>query len=114
MQTWGFKAAAGAAFFMIGASAAFLAGGMRMAAAEECAGPFRQCALSVNAQCSRDADGEQRMTYWDNGGKTIQFERCVGGVFEARGVPNPYKTGGAGTDDLPIPRTELLYPPVDW
>jgi len=84
------------------------------ATAEPCTGPFRQCAIGVNATCSRDADGKQRMTYWDFPGNTIQFERCVGGIFEAAGQPNPYKAGataargrGAG---LTVPYTELLYP----
>jgi hypothetical protein len=81
------------------------------AVAEPCTGPFRQCAIGVNATCSRDADGRQRMTYWDFPGNTIQFERCVGGIFEAAGQPNPYKTSGAATrGGLTMPYTELLYP----
>ena len=86
----------------------------RPAVAEPCTGPFRQCAVSVNATCSRDADGRQRMTYWDYPGNTIQFDRCVGGVFEAAGQPNPYTgSGGAARGrnaGLTMPYTELLYP----
>jgi hypothetical protein len=80
------------------------------AAAEPCEGPFAHCARAVIATCSRDPDGVQRMTYWDFSGKTTQFERCVGQVYEARGLPNPYKTGEPGSDELPIPRSEILFP----
>jgi hypothetical protein len=82
------------------------------ASAEPCAGPFRECAIQVNATC--DADGKQRMTYWDYPGKTTQFERCVAGIFAAAGQPNPYTPGGAasarGRGGLTVPYSELLYP----
>jgi hypothetical protein len=84
--------------------------GMRLAAAEPCTGPFVSCAVAVQATCSRDPDGRQRMAYWDQGGNTIQFERCVGRIFEAAGQPNPYKTGITSSGNLTVPRTELLYP----
>jgi short subunit dehydrogenase-like uncharacterized protein len=90
-------------------AATFSAAGMRTAAAEACAGPFRQCAISVSAECSRDADGVQRIRYWDVSGRVIQFEQCAGRIYEARGLQNPYKTGSASSA-LPLPRTELLYP----
>jgi hypothetical protein len=86
---------------------------MQTAAAETCEGPFAHCARAVVAQCSRDPDGVQRMTYWDFSGKTTQFERCVGQVYEARGLPNPYKTGNTGSGDLPFPRSEILFPNYD-
>ena len=90
---------------------AFSAGGMRTAAAEECVGPFRQCAVGVGAVCSRDPDGKQRMTYWDYPGNVMMFERCVGRIFEANGQPNPYTTSGASRGGgLTVPYTELLYP----
>jgi hypothetical protein len=84
-----------------------------IAAAEPCEGPFAHCARAVIAQCSKDPDGVQRMTYWDFSGKTTQFERCVGQVYEARGLPNPYKTGEVGGDELPLPRSEILFPNYD-
>lgn len=87
--------------------------GVRTAVAEECTGPFRQCALAVGAVCSRDPGGEQRMTYWDTSGHTIVFEQCVGRIFEAAGHPNPYKTGITTSGNLTVPYTELQYPLVD-
>jgi hypothetical protein len=89
------------------------------AGAEPCTGPFVSCAIAVHAQCSRDPDGKQRMTYWDSGGNVIAFEQCVGRIFEANGQPNPYKTGTTGSASrrggatLQVPYTELLYPRVD-
>jgi hypothetical protein len=86
------------------------------ASAEPCTGPFRQCAIQVNATCSRDADGKQRMTYWDYAGNTTLFERCVAGIFAAAGQPNPYTPEGAAavargrTGGLTVPYSELLYP----
>ena len=86
----------------------------QMASAEPCAGPFRECAIQVSATCSRDADGRQRMTYWDYPGKTTQFERCVAGIFAAAGQPNPYTAAGAASararGGLSVPYSELLYP----
>ena len=87
-----------------------LTSGMRAEAIQPCGGPFRQCAIEVGAYCSRDADGRQRITYWDHPGNTIRFERCVGGIFEASGRPNPYKTGVSTYGNLSVPMTELLYP----
>jgi hypothetical protein len=98
---------------LLAAISAFSASGTRMAAAEECTGPFRQCALSVSAVCSRDSNGRQRMTYWDGGGRVIAFEQCVARIFAANGQPNPYTTGSAGSGGLQVPYTELLYPMVD-
>ncbi len=88
----------------------FSASGPRTAAAQQCTGPFVSCAIEVQAQCSRDANGLQRMTYWDRAGFTTAFERCVGGIFEAAGQPNPYKTGITRGGKLTMPYTELLYP----
>jgi len=75
-----------------------------------CTGPFAHCAIQVQATCSRDPNGQQRMTYWDWPGNTITFERCVGAVFESTGRPNPYKTGISSSRGLSVPYTELLYP----
>jgi hypothetical protein len=81
------------------------------AAQQQCTGPFAQCARDVNAVCSLDPDGVQRMTYFDDGSSTMFFQRCVGGIYESRGLPNPYNRGSpAGTPDLPFPRTTLNYP----
>jgi hypothetical protein len=100
-----------AAAFFVAAISAFSA---QPATAEPCTGPFRQCAIQVNATCSRDANGRQRMTYWDYPGKTTQFERCVAGIFAAAGQPDPYTPGGAasarGRGGLTVPYSELLYP----
>jgi hypothetical protein len=102
------------AAILLATVSAFSAGAPRTAAAAECTGPFRQCAIDVRATCSRDADGKQRMTYWDYSGNTISFERCVGGIFEAAGQANPYKTGATSargrSAGLTVPYTELLYP----
>ena len=75
-----------------------------------CGGPFAHCAVEVQATCTRDPNGQQRMTYWDYPGNTIAFERCVGAVFESTGRPNPYKTGISSSRGLSVPYTELLYP----
>jgi hypothetical protein len=102
--------------YALSMAAAFVAASSSLASAAECSGPFRECAYAVNAVCSRDADGKQRMTYWDYPGKTMQFERCVGGIFEAAGQANPYKTGAAAARGrgagLTVPYTELLYPRI--
>lgn len=96
------------------AAATFSISPARIAKGAECTGPFRQCAVSVGATCSRDPDGKQRMTYWDYPGKVMTFERCVGAVFEANGQPDPYKIPGGASRvsraGLAIPYTELLYP----
>jgi hypothetical protein len=88
----------------------FSAGGTRTAAAQQCTGPFVACAIEVQAHCSRDRNGQQRMTYWDHPGYTMRFEQCVGRIFEAAGKPNPYKTGITRAGNLVVPYTELLYP----
>ena len=104
MKFWVYLASA-----LVAASAGLTT--MGTAAAEPCEGPFAHCARAVIAQCSRDPDGVQRITYWDFSGKTTQFERCVGQVYEAKGLPNPYKTGDTGgSDELPFPRSEILFP----
>jgi len=95
---------------LIATTTVFTAADIRPAAAEPCTGPFRQCAIEVQATCSRDPGGGQRMTYWDNAGYTIRFEQCVGRIFEAAGKPNPYKTGITSSGNLTVPYTELLYP----
>ena len=96
---------------LIAASATFSVTDVRpVLAVEPCTGPFRQCAVEVQAYCSRDANGRQRWTYYDSPGYTQRFERCVGSVFEAAGKPNPYTTGVATYGNLTVPYTELLYP----
>src|SRR5262249_10748239 len=94
-------------------AAATLSFSVCTATAQTCTGPFTSCANMVQATCSHDADGTQRMTYKDFAGKTIQFEKCVAGVFEAAGHPNPYKTGITTSGYLTVPYTELLYPLMD-
>ena len=91
--------------------AALSAIGVLNAVAEPCTGPFASCAQSVSAVCSIDPDGHQRMTYWDVDANTMSFQRCVGGIYVSRGLPNPYVTGNtAGSPELPFPRTTLNYP----
>jgi hypothetical protein len=75
-----------------------------------CTGTFAQCAYSVGAYCTRDNDGVQRIHYWDSPGNTMMFERCVGGIFEAAGQPNPYTTGRMSSGRVSMPRFELHYP----
>jgi hypothetical protein len=87
--------------------------GITKATAAECTGQFRQCAFAVNAVCSTDPGGRQRMTYWDSPGRTISFEQCVGRIFEAAGHPNPYKTGITTSGNMTVPYTELQYPLID-
>jgi hypothetical protein len=94
---------------VLAATAVLTGVGMQSAAAEECEGPFRQCALGVSAHCSRDRDGEQRMIFSDSQGRTLKFEQCVGRIYEARGIPNPIKTGEISSE-LPFPRIEILDP----
>ena len=92
--------------------ATFSAVEIRTASAEPCTGPFRHCAVEVQATCSHDANGRQRWTYWDRAGYTQRFERCVGAVFRAQGKPDPYTTGVATYGNLTVPYTELHYPLV--
>lgn len=89
-------------------------------AAQPCGGPFRQCAWAVGAWCERDPDGQQRIHYWDASSRVMVFERCVGGLFEANGQPDPFKTGEVTTGSrrksgraLSIPRSEVHYPTND-
>ena len=96
---------------LLAASVSFSPSGVRTASAmENCTGPFRQCAIEVQAYCSRDANGQQRMTYWDHSGYTMRFEQCVGRIFEASGRPNPYKTGVVSYRGMTVPYSEVLYP----
>ncbi len=73
------------------AIAAFAAGGMRMAAADECKGPIRQCAIEIGATCEQTPKG-QVIKYYDTSNHVASFEDCVGRLLEAAGRPNPYKT----------------------
>ena len=75
-----------------------------------CGGTFAQCAHSVGAYCTRDADGQQRIHFWDYPGNSMTFERCVGGVFRAAGQPDPYTTGTASRGRVSLPRFEVHYP----
>lgn len=99
-----------AASLLVTTCAAAIVGLSRPVAAEECSGPFRECAIGVGAQCSRDASGRQRMAFSDGGGRVITFEKCVGRIFEAAGHPNPYKTGVATYGDLSVPTTDVEVP----
>jgi hypothetical protein len=112
MKTRKFGKAFRAAVVGAVALSAFSAGGIGRAAAEECTGPFRECAIGVQAQCTRDRDGQQRMTFWDYSGNAMGFEQCVGRIFERAGQANPYKTptSGATSGSLTLPRIELLSP----
>ena len=95
---------------LIAASSACLvlaAGGVAVAQQfTPCEGPFRHCAAEVQAMCHRESDGEQVIAFKDALGKAAQFERCVGNIYQQRGLPNPYVTGVA-SDDLPLPKIEL-------
>jgi hypothetical protein len=96
---------------LIAASTTFSVSNVRPASGvEPCTGPFRQCAIEVQAYCSRDSNGRVRMTYYDLPGYTMRFEQCVGRIFEASGRPNPYTTGVASYRGMTVPYTELLYP----
>ncbi len=98
-------------------AATLSAGGMRTAGAEECTGPFRQCAISVGAKCERTPQGTQKIVYYDYPGRVMSFETCVGSIFEAAGQPSPYKPAPAGGQSrratLPFPDSELISPLVD-
>jgi hypothetical protein len=95
-----------------------LSGGTRIAEAQQCGGEFRQCAIAVGGFCTYDRGG-QVINYWDYSGNVMMFERCVGGIFEANGLPDPYKTGVTSVGNrrgktLTVPRSELLYPSHDF
>jgi hypothetical protein len=85
-----FRAAISAAGFMLVAVAAFSAGGTRSAAAVECSGPLKQCAVEVGAFCEIE-NGKLMMWYKEREGAVMRFEECVGRVYEAHGRPNPYR-----------------------
>ena len=95
---------------VVAATAFCTAGGIRIASAVECTGPFRQCAIAVGGVCSIDPNGRQRVTYWDRAGNTIRWETCVSSVFAAAGQPSPYTAGRSGAASLQVPYSELLYP----
>jgi hypothetical protein len=90
MKTQGFGAALEAAIFVAVVGAAVLSGGMRTAAAVECSGPFKQCAIEVGAFCEIE-NGKVMMWYKEREGAAMRFEQCVGKVYEAHGRPNPYR-----------------------
>jgi hypothetical protein len=96
MKTQEFAAASGAAIFMLVAVAGFLTGGTRMAAAVECSGPLKQCAIEVGAFCEIE-NGKTMMWYKEREGAVMRFEECVGKVYEANGRPNPYRPAPAST-----------------
>jgi len=90
MKKSGFGAAFGAAIFMLAGVVIFSACGMRMAAAVECTGPFKQCAIEVGAFCEIE-NGKQMIWYKEREGAAMRFEQCIGKVYEANGRPNPYR-----------------------
>jgi hypothetical protein len=97
---------------LLAATATFSTIGIRTAAAQSCTGPFESCATAIQATCSIDRSGRQRMSYYDpSGSNTIVLQRCVGGIFQAAGHPNPYTTGVATYGNLMVPETELLTAP---
>jgi hypothetical protein len=73
-----------------------------------CQGPFAACARQVRAWCERDNDGEQRMVYKANAVNAARsIELCIGGIYESKGIPNPFKTGQVpDSEELPFPRLE--------
>jgi len=85
----GFRTAIGAAIFTI-VAAASSPGGARIAAAVECAGPLKQCAIEVGAFCEIE-NGKMVMRYKQRAGAVMRFEQCVGKVYEAHGRPTPYR-----------------------
>jgi len=90
----GLQAAINAAVVIAGVVAALSMGGVRIAAAVECSGPFRQFAIEVGAFCEFE-NGKMMMWYKDREGASMRFEECVGKVFEANGKPNPYRPASA-------------------
>ena len=94
MKKPGFGAAPGAAIFMLAAVGVFSAGGTRMAAAVECSGPLKQCAIEVGAFCEVE-NGKLVIWYKEREGAVMRFEECVGKVYEANGRPNPYRPGSS-------------------
>ena len=88
MTKLGLNAAACAA--VIAATAGFYAAATVPAAAVDCAGPFRQCAIDVGAFCEIE-NGKMMIWYKDREGTSSRFEECIGKVHEAHGKPNPYR-----------------------
>jgi hypothetical protein len=83
---------------------------------QQCTGPFRPCAIEVQATCSRDPNGQLRFVFDDAWGKWPRWERCVGRIFEAHGQKDPFKStsgnpaGQQASGPLTVPYTEMLYP----
>ena len=88
-------AASNAAVFTTVALAAF-AGGTRIAAAVECTGPLKQCAIEVGAFCEIE-NGKMMIWYKEREGAVMRFEECVGKVYQANGRPNPYRPSSSQT-----------------
>ena len=82
---------------------------------QECTGPFRACAIEVQAFCSRDPNGQLRFVFDDAWGKWPRWERCVGRIFETHGQKDPFKSnsgtpaGRQVSRPLTVPYTEMLY-----
>jgi hypothetical protein len=100
MKKHAFGAAFGAAIFMLAAVGIFSAGGIHMAAAVECTGPFKQCAIEVGAFCEIE-NGKLTMWYKEREGAAMRFEQCVGKVYEANGRPNPYRPASSPQNAAP-------------
>jgi hypothetical protein len=93
MKAHGFRAALGAAGFMIASVAAFTAGSPIAAAATvECSGPLKQCAIEVGGFCEIE-NGKMMIWYKEREGAAMRFEQCVGKVHESHGRSNPYRSG---------------------
>lgn len=54
-----------------------------------CSGPLAHCAIEVGATCEM-VNGKQHIMFYDKGGYSAAWERCVGKEYEARGMRNPY------------------------
>src|SRR5262245_19219049 len=96
---------------VLAATATFTTIGIHTAAAQSCTGPFESCATAIQATCSVDSSGRQRMSYDPGGTNTIALQRCVGRIFQDAGHPNPYTTGVATYGNLTVPDTVLLTSP---
>ena len=72
MKTRGSGAAIGAAFFVT--AAAITVGGTDIAAAVECSGPFKQCAIEIGAFCEIE-NGKLMIWYKDREGTSHRFEQ---------------------------------------
>jgi hypothetical protein len=100
MKNRGFGAAMGAAIFMFVAVAAFSTAGTRRAAAVDCSGPLKQCAIEVGAFCEIE-NGKMMIWYKEREGAAMRFEECVGKVYEAHGRPNPYRPAPSSPKPAP-------------